>query len=371
MNIPFVDLISQYRLIKEEVDAAIQEVLDNGLFIGGKHVQSFEDEFSQYLHAHFSIGLNSGTDALILGIRAMNYRKNDEIIVPVHTFIATALGVSENGLIPVFVDSNELDCGMDIDDLRRKITKKTRAIIITHLYGQPDDIDVIKQVIHDSGQSIDIIEDACQAHGALYKGKKVGTFGVFSAFSFYPGKNLGAYGDGGAIVTNDQALNAACRMLREYGQKKKYVHETMGVNSRLDEIQAAVLSVKLRHLDDWNKKRQQLASYYTCAIQRVLPFITCPVEVEGRQSVYHIYAVLTPKRDALQAYLARRGIQTNIHYPIPLHMQKAFAYRNYKKGDFPIAEKKSIHMLSLPMYPEMTTDAINVIVKAIKEFYDR
>ncbi len=370
MTIPFVDLKIQYQSIKKQIDAAISEVITNTRFIQGKEVALFEQEFATFLGATYCIGVNSGTDALILGIRALELHPGDEVIVPVNTFIATALGVSENKLKPVFVDMDPEDYGMDLRDLEKKMTSKTGAILPVHLFGQPEKVDEIKEIIKKSGNKMYLIEDACQAHGAIYKGKKVGTMGVFSAFSFYPGKNLGAYGDGGAIVTNDAKLAQMYHMLREYGSKVKYIHETVGTNTRLDTIQAAVLRVKLQHLEKWNKQRQQNARFYTTLLHKELPNIKTPLSISSRESVFHLYVIEVDKRDELLAYLNDHGVQALIHYPIPLHMQKAFKELGYKKGDFPNAEKSAKRMVSLPMFPELTKQQMEYVVGTIKDFYE-
>lgn len=371
MNIPFVDLKAQYASIKKEIEAAIAGVLANTRFIQGPEVALFEQEFASYLGAAQAIGVNSGTDALILGIRALELAPGDEVIVPVNTFIATALGVSENRLKPVFVDIDKSDYGMDLTDLKRKISKKTKAIIAVHLFGQPEKIDEIQKIIRDSGQTIHLIEDACQAHGALYHGKRVGTFGIFSAFSFYPGKNLGAYGDGGAIVTNDDAIVERTRKLREYGQAKKYIHESWGINSRLDTLQAAVLRVKLRHLDAWNKRRQELAKYYTSKIREALPAVKTPVFMADRLSVFHLYVIEVTGRNELLNALNQGGAQALIHYPIPLHLQKACRPLGYKKGDFPHVEHVANRIISLPMYPELTKKQVDFVVQSIQTFFKK
>jgi dTDP-4-amino-4,6-dideoxygalactose transaminase len=371
MNISFVDLKAQYSSIKKEIDRTVSGVISNAHFIQGPEVSLFEKEFAQYLGAAYCIGVNSGTDALILGIRSLELMPGDEVIVPVNTFIATALGVTENRLKPVFVDMDSEDYGISLDDLKKKITKKTKAIIVVHLYGKPDKLDEIQKIIRESGQKIYLIEDACQAHGALYNKKNVGGIGVFSAFSFYPGKNLGAYGDGGAIVTNDEALALKYRMSREYGQKVKYHHESLGINSRLDTMQAAILRVKLAHLDSWNKKRQALAGYYTKKLQLLSAHVKTPRDFINRKSVFHLYVIEVDNRDALLKYLNDRGIQALIHYPIPLHLQKAFGYLKYKKGDFPNAEKSADRILSLPIFPELTKTQIHTVVSTIQEFYER
>jgi len=371
MHIPLVDVKAQYLAIKKEIDDAISRIVDGSTFIGGKEVVQFEESFAKYLQANYCIGVNSGTDALILGIRALGLNPGDEVIVPVNTFIATALGVSENGLKPVFVDVDPKDNGIDLLDLQKKITPKTKAIVVVHLYGQADKIDEIKDIIQKTGKTIHLIEDACQSHGAIYKGKKVGTFSIFSAFSFYPGKNLGAYGDGGAIVTTDNGIAKRVKLLREYGQTEKYIHDSLGVNSRLDSMQAAILRTKLQHLDDWNKSRQKIAEKYTKEFQRVLPIIVeTPAVFDGRNSVYHLYVVKVDNRDQLLKYLTEKGIQALIHYPIPLHLQKAYEYLGYNNGDFPNAEKQAKQILSLPIYPELTEEQIKYIIQTIKEFYD-
>lgn len=367
--IPFVDLKSQYNSLKKVMDLAMLSVVENTRFIQGSDVRDFEKNFAQYLDAKHCIAVNSGTDALILGINALGLHEGDEIIVPVNTFIATALGVTENNLKPVFVDMDKNDYGISLEDLKKKISKKTKAIIVVHLYGRPDKLDEIEKIIKDSGQDIYLIEDACQAHGAFYKGKKVGTRGIFSAFSFYPGKNLGAYGDGGAIVTNNDELAIKYKMAREYGQKIKYVHESLGVNSRLDTIQAAVLNVKLPFLDAWNAKRRELSSYYSHDLQRQVPMVKTPSDSTERSSVFHLYVIEVENRDKVLEYLNANGVQALIHYPIPLHFQKAFSYLNYKKGDFPNAEKCASRILSLPLFPELTTDQIDVVVSTLSEYY--
>jgi len=366
--IPFTNLKSQYSHIKKEVDTVIERVINNAQFIGGSEVEKFEKEFADYLKVKYVIGVNSGTDALIIGIRGLDLKTNDEVIVPANTFIATALAVSENGAQPVFVDIDENDNGINLDDLKNKINEKTKAIILVHLYGQPDKIDEIKEIIKKTGRKIHIIEDACQAHGAMYKGKRVGNFGIFSAFSFYPTKNLGAYG-GGAIVTNDRKLAEKYRLIHQYGSDNKYFHKTFGVNSRLDTLQAAVLGVKLKYLDDWNKKRQAVAKLYTKYLNKMVSEIKTPNEFSNRKSVFHIYLIRTKKRNQLINYLKKRGILTLIHYPLPLHLQKAYSYLGYKHGDFPNTEKESEEILSLPMFEYMTEKQIKYVVKSIEEFY--
>lgn len=371
MFVPFIDLKMEYRKIKEEIDEAVERVIDGTQFIQGEDVQKFEREFADYLGAQYCITVNSGTDALILGLKGLDLEPGDEVIVPSNTFIATALAVSENRLKPVFVDVDENDYGINIDDLRKKINYKTKAIILVHLYGQPDKIDEVKDIIKSTKRKIYLIEDACQAHGAEYKAKKVGNFGVFSAFSFYPTKNLGSYGDGGAIVTNDLKLAKKYKLYREYGQNKKYIYEALGRNSRLDTIQAAILRVKLKYLDEWNMKRRRIAFYYTKLFNREIPFIKTPKEFKERQSVFHLYVVRTRKRNSLLKYLNENGIQSLIHYPTPLHLQKVYKYLNYKKGELPISEKISSEIISLPIFPEMKVNQVEFVVKKIRSFYEK
>jgi dTDP-4-amino-4,6-dideoxygalactose transaminase len=369
--VPFIDLKIQYQEIKKDIDKAIAEVVWSTHFANGEAVGEFENNFANYLGVKHCVGLNSGTDALVLGIRGLGLGPGDEIILPANTFIATAEGVSLNGSKPVFVDIDERDFGININDLKKKINPRTKAIIAVHLYGQPDKLNEILDVIRKSGKKIYLIEDACQAHGATYNNKKVGNFGIFSAFSFYPGKNLGAYGEAGAMVTNDSRLDEICRKYREHGQKKKYFHDVIGVNSRLDTIQAAVLNVKLKHLDIWNEKRRKAADYYSEKLNNILPFVITPEVDLLRRSVYHLYPIRVQKRDGLQEYLKTKDIQTLVHYPLPLHLQKAYEFLGYKKGDLPIVEKVSRELLSLPIFPEIKKEQMDFVVDSIQEFFSK
>ncbi len=369
MTIPFVDLNSQYEEIKPEIDAAIARVIESSKFIGGEDVAKFEEEFASYIGSAYCIGVNSGTDALILGVRALGLGQGDEIIIPANTYMSGALAASENGAKPVFTDIDEEDFGINLKDLVNKINNRTKAVIITHLNGQPDKVDEIKNILKKSGRKIYLIEDACQAHGAYYKGKRVGSFGIFSAFSFYPGKNLGAYGDAGAITTNDKKLAEKYKLLREYGQSKKYFHDVIGINSRMDTIQAAVLRVKLSHLDNWNTKRRGIASQYDKFFEKHLAFIKIPKHFKDRESIYHLYVIRVKERNKLLEHLTKNNIQALIHYPVPLHLQKAYGYLGYVKGNLPIVEKVSSEILSLPMYPQLTKEKQNYILEKIVEFY--
>lgn len=369
MNIPFVDLKLQYKEIQTEVENAISKVIQSARFIQGEEVNKFEEEFANYLGVRYCIGVNSGTDALILGVRALEFKLGDEILIPANTYISTALAASENGLRPVFVDINE-DFGINLDDLKRKINSRTKAIIVVHMYGQPDRLEEIEEYIKKTGRKIHLIEDASQAHGAEYRNKKVGTFGIFSAFSFYPGKNLGAYGDAGAIVTNSKKLANKYKLLREYGQREKYYHAILGVNSRLDSIQAAVLRVKLKHLDRWNEKRIKISKRYSDLLKKYVPFVQTPKIFNDRKHVFHLYVIKTKKRDGLLEYLKENKIQSLIHYPIPLHLQQAYSYLGYKRGDLRVAEKISSEILSLPIYPELTRKMEEFVVDKISKYFE-
>lgn len=369
MQVPFVDLKAQYLTISREIDVAIKRVLHDGIFIGGHEVESFEKEFARYIGGTYCISLNSGTDALILGTRALELAPHDEVIFSVNTYYATALAATWNSLTPVFVDMSDEDFGISLADLKRKINSRTKAIFLTHLYGQSDKIGEVKDMIKKTGRKIHLIEDCAQAHGALYNKKKVGNFGVFSAFSFYPSKNLGAYGDGGAIITSDSALTKKIKRLKEYGQSKKNLHESIGVNSRLDSIHAAILRTKLKKINVWNKHRRQRAGLYNQLLGGISE-LKVPAEFVERPSVYHLYVIQTPKRDKLHKYLLSKRVITQIHYPFPLHEQKAFAFLKHKKTDFPLASKRAREILSLPMYPELTNNQIHYVANTIREFYN-
>lgn len=367
MKIPFLNLNAQYQDVKHEIDASISRVLRNGQFIGGKEVAAFENKFARYIGVNECIGVNSGTDALILGTRALGLSAGDEIIIPANTFYSAVLAATENGHKPVLADIDPGDNGYYLADVKQRINNRTKAIMVVHLHGRADKIVELKSLIKNSGRKILLIEDACQAHGAKYLDKKVGGFGVFGAFSFYPSKNLGAYGDGGAVTTNDRSLAKKIRLLHEYGLTKKYHHESIGTNSRLDSMQAAILTVKLKYLDRWNKMRQKRAALYTKLLKN-LKHIEAPHLFPGRPSIFHIYPIQTARRNALQSFLSMHGITTQIHYPIPLHLQKAFKYLGYKQGDFPGAERAAARMLSLPMYAELTDDQIYYVCDTIRRY---
>ena len=364
MQINFVDLNKQYSLIKPEIDDAIQRVIKNSSFIGGEEVSAFEEEFARYCDAHYCAGVNSGTDALKFICMALGIKEGDEVILPVNTFIATALGVSSMGAKPVFVDCEDGTYNIDVKKIEEKITSRTKAIIAVHLYGQPAEMDSIISIAQK--HKLYVIEDACQAHGAFYKDRRVGTFGIASAFSFYPGKNLGAYGDGGAVITNDADMTEKIKKLREYGQEKKYVHTERGTNSRLDGLQAAILRVKLRHLDGWNEKRRNVAACYYDNLKDLQ--IKLPITMADRNHVYHLFVIETDNRDELLQYMSQKEIFCGIHYPIPLHLQGAYRELGYKEGDFPVSERSASRILSLPVYPELKKEEIRYIKNTINEF---
>lgn len=362
-NIPYLDLYRQYVVIEDEIDIAIKRVLNNQSFILGQELEAFESTLANYLDVKYVVGVGSGTDGLVLAFMALGIGKGDEVITPVNSFIATTLAITEVGATPIFTDVDPQTYQMSINDLSSKITKRTKAILPVHLYGAPSDITSIINIALKN--DLHVVEDACQAHGATVNGKKVGTYGSMGVFSFYPGKNLGAYGDGGAICTNNEQIYNILRKLRNYGQTKKYFHDDIGKNSRLDEIQAAVLTVKLKHLSNWNRKRNAKANHY----RKLLEDIKTQFVPRDDYSVYHIFTVEHERRDELKMYLAGQGIQTQIHYPVPIHLQKCYRYLGHKKGDFPIAEGVAGRILSLPIYPELKNVEVEYIAKEINHFH--
>lgn len=362
VKIPFVDLQAQYRSIAHEIDSAIANVLSKADFILGEAVNTFEDEFAQYCGGRYAIGVDSGTSAIELALRAYDIGLEDEVIIPANTFIATALAVSYTGATPVLVDVDPRTYTIDVPLLESGITDRTRAIIPVHLYGQPADMDPILDIAQHYG--LVVIEDGCQAHGASYKGRRVGSLGHAAAFSFYPAKNLGAYGDGGMVVCNDEGVASSIRMMRNYGEREKYHHVMCGYNHRLDTLQAAVLRVKLKHLDAWNAARRQHAQLYG-ELLADSPVIL-PTEAGYAESVYHLYVIRVNDREGLRGRLHQMGISTGIHYPVPIHLQEAYRELGYDKGSFPITEDCAEHILSLPMYAELTPDLIDYVAEAIK-----
>lgn len=363
--IPFVDLKSQYASFKKEIDQAVSMVLSSGNYIGGETVASFERDFAVYNGNKYAIAVANGTEALYLALKSLGIGKGDEVITVPNTFVATVEAITLTGARPVFVDIDPLSYNMVAGDIAAKITRRTKAIIPVHLYGQPAEMGEINRVARQHGLAV--IEDACQAHGAEYQGRKTGSLGQLGCFSFYPSKNLGACGDGGIVVTNRTALDRKIRILRDHGQSRKYHHDLDGMNSRLDALQAVILKIKLRYLDQWNEQRLAKATYYNTLLSRVKG-ITIPYISRGVRPVFHVYAIQTAARDKLQQYLQKNGISTAIHYPIPVHLQKAYRYLGHKKGDFPIAERAARRLLSLPMYPELELKHIDFIVAKIKSF---
>jgi len=364
MSVPFVDLKAQYRSIRGEIETAIHDVIESSGFVLGPAVERFEAEFAEYLGVDYVIGINSGTMALQLALLAIGVGPGDEVIVPAHTFVATAAAVSHVGASPVLVDVLARTGNLDPSLLEGAITSRTRAILPVHLYGQPADLDPILELAEPRG--IAVIEDACQAHGALYRGLPVGTFGIASCFSFYPGKNLGAYGEAGAVATDDPAIAARIRRLRNHGERERYKHVEIGFNARMEGIQGAVLSVKLRHFNEWNDARRVCAADYAAALSE------CGLELPGvepdRNHVYHLYVVRTGDRDDLRQHLAEQGIQTGLHYPVPIHLQEAYRGLGYCEGDFPVAEHWAARCLSLPMYAELTTAQVDEVVEGVKSW---
>jgi dTDP-4-amino-4,6-dideoxygalactose transaminase len=377
--IPFVDLQAQYRTIKQEIDEAIGRVVESAAFILGREVEAFETAFAAYLGAKFCVGVNSGTAAVQLAVTACGVGAGDEVIVPANTFFATAEAVSTAGATPVFVDADPVSYTIDPNKIEAAITERTRAIIPVHLYGQAADLDPIFEIAARRGLSV--IEDAAQAHGSLYKGRRVGALGRANCFSFYPGKNLGAYGEGGAVVTDDAEVARRVRLLRDHGSEHKYRHDIIGYNFRLEGIQGAVLNVKLRHLDGWNELRRAHAARYRelfsgASVGGDKKFdeddgagaLMLPQELPYARHIYHLYVVQTEARDALQKHLTAAGVQTGIHYPVPVHLQPAYASLGHRAGDFPVAERQAARVLSLPMFPELTEEQIVRVGEAVRAF---
>lgn len=369
MRVNFVDLQRQYQAYQQELNQAIQQVLDKSNYILGDEVEEFEQEFAKYCDTKYCIGVSSGTDALILILKALNIGKGDEIITAANTFIATALAVSACGAKPVLVDINPQTYNIDVNKIEEKITPNTKAILPVHLYGQMADMDPIIAIA--KKYNLKIIEDACQAHGAKYKGQKAGSLGDISAFSFYPGKNLGAYGDAGAIITSNEKLSDKIKLLRNYGQRVKYYHDLKGLNNRLDTIQAAVLRVKLKYLDKWNQARQKNADLYNKLINQQLKNIITPYVEDFTQSIYHLYVIQANKRDELLKYLAEKEIYSGIHYPVPIHLQAAYQDLGYQQGNFPQTENIAKKIISLPMFAELKQEEIEYVVQNIKNFFKK
>ena len=364
-SIPQVDLSDQYAAVGAEIRTAIERVLSSQQFVLGREGAAFEEEIAVLCGVAHGVGVASGTDALILALRACGVQAGDEVLLPTYTFVATGSAVSALGAKPVFVDIRPETYNLDPSELERRVTSRTRAIIAVHLYGLAADMDPI--LAFAKSRKLPLIEDCAQAIGALYKSRRAGSFGDAACFSFYPTKNLGAYGDAGMVVSNSAELAAHLGTLRNHGQTAKYRSSEPGWNSRLDEMQAAVLRVKLRHLAEWQGTRRSHAAEYTHLLQQV-PGIMPPHEPEGLEHVYHQYTIRTEQRDALQRHLAARRIGTTVYYPYPLHLQPLYAHLGHRAGDFPHAERAAQEVLSLPMYPELRKDQIAHVVEAIAEF---
>jgi dTDP-4-amino-4,6-dideoxygalactose transaminase len=370
--VPFLDLTRQYKRIKGEILSATQRVFEKGYFILGEEVSAFEKEFSHYCGVDYGVGVGSGTDALYLALKAAGIGEGDEVVTVANSFVATALAVSFTGAKPLFVDIDPETYTMDPDRLDRFLNRqkgkgrrrRIKAVLPVHLYGHPAEMDSIIEIAN--RYNLAVIEDACQAHGARYGKKKVGSFGIMGCFSFYPTKNLGGYGDGGMVVTNYKKYDQRLRLLRCYGERKKYQHVLRGHNSRLDEIQAALLRVKLKYLDEWDEERRRKARIYT---EKLSPLeVTCPSEKAGVRHVYHLYAIKTEKRDLLQAFLKKRDIETLIHYPIPIPFEKAYQELRYGRKDLPLTYEWSQKILSLPFFPEIKKHEMEEVVDGIQSF---
>lgn len=363
--VPYLDLAAQMRPLRKEIDAVIAKTLDNCSFCLGPDVVQFENDFAQFCRARRAIGFNSGTSALHVAMLLLNVGPGDEVITTPHTFVATSWAISYVGARPVYVDIDDKTFTIDPRKIEKAITKRTKAIMPVHLYGQPCDLDPILEICRK--HKLPLVEDAAQAHGAKYRGKIVGTFGALSGFSFYPGKNLGACGEGGALVTNDDAFATRSRSLREHGSRQRYFHEEIGYNYRMEGIQGAVLGVKLRHLEKWTEGRRRVAKRYHELLADTP--LQLPVEADYAESVYHLYVVRHERRDELKKHLENHKIGCALHYPLPLHLQKCYASLNYREGDFPVSEKAARECLSLPIYPELAEEQIERVADAIKGFF--
>jgi dTDP-4-amino-4,6-dideoxygalactose transaminase len=362
-KLPLVDLHAQYNSIKTEVDTAIRGVVESAAFVGGPAVREFEAAFAAFCECTRVVSCGNGTDAIYVVLRGLGIGQGDEVITVTNTFIATTEAISSTGAKPVLVDVRSDTALLDTTKLEAAITPRTKAIVAVHLYGQPADMDAVNRIA--ASHKLHVIEDAAQAHGARYKGRRVGTLAAAATFSFYPGKNLGAYGDGGAMAFTDAALAKRCAMLRDHGRLDKYLHEVEGVNSRLDTIQAAVLLVKLKQLDAWNAARRRAAGWY---LERLgdIPDLVLPVVADGNEPVWHLFVVRHPKRDAIREAMEKAGIGVGIHYPVPLHLQPAYAHLGHRQGSFPIAEQLAATCWSLPMYPELTEADVDRVVSALR-----
>lgn len=365
--ISLVDLTAQYHSIKEEIDTAVYATLESGHFILGPAVSKLEESIASYLGVDHAIGLASGTDALVLALRALNIGRDDEVIIPAYTFFATAGTVMSVGAKPIFVDIDPITYEINVEQLTDRVTSKTKAIIPVHLYGHPANMDPILEFAR--AQELKVIEDNAQAFGATYRGKRTGSIGDIGCLSFFPTKNLGAFGDGGMVVTNDSGLAERMRMLRTHGWKKKYYSEEVGYNSRLDALQAAILQAKFPHIDSWNEKRREIAQRYNTQLSPL--GVIVPTECDWGKHVYHLYVIRSDRRDELQVFLKQKGIASEVYYPLPPHLSVPCRGYGYRDGDFPHAERASRETLALPLYPELTWAQQNEVVAAVREFVGR
>ena len=360
-KIPLVGLLAQYQQIKTDLDLAIEKVINSCQFVGGEEVRLYEEEFAAYCEVDACVGVGNGTDAIYLALRALGIGKDDEVITVSHTFIATAEGITMAGATPVFIDVKEDTMLMDPALIEAAITSRTKAIIPVHLYGQTCEMDSIIEIARRHG--LIVVEDSAQAHGARWKGKRAGSMGDVACFSFYPGKNLGAFGDAGAVVSNDKKLIDRLRLIANHGSATKYTHQMEGVNSRLDGLQAAILRIKLSHLDEWNTQRRKHAAFYIEGLHnsQLIPVTVHP----DAEPVWHLFVVRTSERDEMQKKLRDEGIATGIHYPTPLHLQPAYTHLNISAGTLPVTERIAKEIVSLPMYPELTSDQLEAVVKSV------
>ncbi len=366
MNVPFLNLSAQYETIKNELLPEVEKVLAKGHYILGKNVEELENEVALLCNVKYGVGVNSGSDALTLALKAIGINNGDEVITTPFTYIAPAESIYQMGAKIVFCDIDSKTFNINPIEIAKKITKKTRAIIPVHLFGQAAAMDEIMSIANKT--NVKIVEDCAQAIGATYEGKPVGSFGITGCISFYPTKNLGAAGDGGMVVTDDPEVARVLKMLRVHGVSKRYHHDLHGYNSRLDEMQAAILRVKIKHLNQWNNRRAEIAKRYTLGLSK-LP-LECPYIAPNNKHVFHVYAILTDRRDELLEFLSKRGIPTIIYYPKPLHLQKVYEDMDWKEGDFPVAESVSKKILPLPMYPELTNEQVDYVIETIKSFFN-
>lgn len=364
MIIPFIDLKREYDFLRKDITKVLLSVVKRGNFILGEEVAAFENEWAKYIGVKYAVVVANGTDALFLALKALGIGKGDEVIVPSFTFISTAFAVTHAGATPILVDVLAENSSIDPEDIVKKITRKTKAIIPVHLYGNPADMKKIKNIAEK--YKLFIIEDAAQSHGAEYSKKKTGSLGDIGCFSFYPTKNLGCYGDGGAVVTDDKNIAEKIRSLRNYGQNKKYFFSQLGINSRLDEIQAAVLRLKLKYLNKWNSRRKEIAKLYNERLPKEVKRLKI---IKNVHSVNHLYPIFLKERDRLMEYLSKKGISTQIHYPVPIHSQKIYKTLSHKKGDFPNSEHMASHELSLPIHAFLANSEVKYITDCINSFF--